>query len=795
MEKSNYNINADKQSSDKNEDFLNNIDYEKLFLVFRKSIIWIFLILVLTNILAYLFIRYTKPLYESVSELKLDIKSEATTLGLPSYENENFNNLSGEIQLIKSRLFFSKLIKVLDLEISYYAYGKILNEERYKNSPFRVEYFFKNEAFYDKPFDVEIQDHLNYTLSYEYGGKEVEEILTFGKPFENEHIKITCHLNHQLDPSLKNTKYYFTVNSNKALINYIDRNITVEPLNLNANTIKVAFKDFNKYKARDIVDVVTRLYFEYSKDEKHKANKQKIDFLNQQLFLTEKKLEEFENYFEDFTINNKTINLQSDITGAIKIMVALDSQKFVVENKIAKASQIKKQLQEESFTYLTPGEEAYFSPELLKLIGELNSRISEKDLLLSSYNENTYAVTKKKQQIGILKNTTFNILDRHIDQLHDQKKKLEKRRIEIEQNFISLPSKGTEYNKAKRFHALHEGFYLSLMQKKNEFEIAEAGTVTNFIVLSPATLPYSPIYPNTTLVYGIGMATGLILGFLFIGIRYLMHNKINNQTELEYLTRIPILGVLPLYKGGKLQHASLVVNENPKSSLSESLRSVRTNFDFINSGKEKKIISVTSTISGEGKTFVAVNLAGLMSMSYMKVILVDLDMRKPKVHLAFGDEINGCGVSTVLIKKHTLSESIRKTPLENLDFLPAGKIPPNPSELILSNDFSDLLNELKQIYDVIVIDTPPVGLVTDGLLAMKKSDLQIYVTRADYTGKDAVKAINRIVKVNKFRNIALVLNGVNKTGINGYNYRHAYGSGYYEDEKKAGLIDKIKNFF
>jgi tyrosine-protein kinase Etk/Wzc len=676
------------------------------------------------------------------------------------------------------------------MDVSYYAYGKILNEERYKNSPFKVEYFLKNESFYDKPLDVEIIDSKTYRLSYNQGSEIISEVREFNKQYENHFIIYTISLYNDFDTSLKNSKFYFTINSNRALIDYLERNIVVEPINFNANTIKVAFKDFNKYKARDIVDAIDRLYLEYSKEEKNKATKQKIDFLNLQLFNTEKRLEEFENYFENFTIDNKTLNLQSEINEVIKVMVALDSQQFEVRVKLTKLEQLKRQLIEEAYTYITPGEEKLYSGNILKNVEQLNSLLSEKELLLASYNENTFAVSKKKQQIDILKNATLESIDNVLTQLKDSKGKLENRRKSVESNFIGLPSKGTEFSKAKRFYALYEGFYMSLMQKKNEFEIAEAGTVTNFVVLTPATLPGNQIFPKRIMIYGIGLVSGFIICFMFIGVRYLVHNKVSNQAELENLTFLPILGLIPQYKLEKLISSKLIVHKNPRSSVSESIRSIRTNLEFINNISDRKVITVTSTVSGEGKTFVAVNLAGIMGMAQHKVILLDLDMRRPRVHNCFDEENNGKGISTLLIKKYTLEECVRKTAIPNLDYITAGPTPPNPSELILSDAFATLLIELKEQYDIIILDTPPVGLVTDGIIAMKKSDIQIYVTRAEYTKKELLKTINRIAKVNNFKNIGIVLNGIQKTGINGY------GNSYYEDEAtKKGLLKRLTYFF
>ena len=314
------------------------------------------------------------------------------------------------------------------------------------------------------------------------------------------------------------------------------------------------------------------------------------------------------------------------------------------------------------------------------------------------------------------------------------------------------------------------------MQSKAEFQIAQAGTTTSFKILSSATLPNTPISPKKLIVYGIGMVSGLILSFVFVGVRYLLHNKITNTQELERLIHAPILGSVP-QASEKMVVTSLIIDKKPKSALSESLRSIRTNIQFMTSLNEKQtVISVTSTISGEGKTFVAVNLGGIIALTNKRVIILDLDMRKPRVHLAFGTEATDKGMSTVLINKHSGKECIQKTRVDNLDYIPAGPTPPNPSELLLSPAFDELITKLKSEYDIVILDTPPVGLVTDGILAMKKADLGIYIVRSNFSKRAFLKTLDRLISVNQFKNISVILNAVPNTGGKGYGY------GYYDEK-------------
>ena len=348
---------------------------------------------------------------------------------------------------------------------------------------------------------------------------------------------------------------------------------------------------------------------------------------------------------------------------------------------------------------------------------------------------------------------------------------------------------GTEFNKTRRFYTLQEEFYFSLIKSKAELEIAKAGTVDDFDILSPASLPGGPVHPQKLIIYGIGVVSGLIIGFLFVGVRYLLHNKISNQRELERLVSVPVVGSVPLYRKEKMPTTRMVVHKMPKSVLSESFRSIRTNIDFLQNGADKKVIAVTSTISGEGKTFVVVNMGAILATTGKKILVVDLDMRKPKIHLAFGKEKEEKGMSTILIGRDDFADCLRETDAEGLYYLAAGPIPPNPSELLLGEGFDRFIKQASQNFDMVILDTPPVGLVTDGVIIMKKADLNLYVVRADYSRKIFLKTLQKLIRMNKFRNLSLILNSVKISRQKGYGYGngygYGYGSGYYDEDEKG----------
>lgn len=751
------------------------IDFHKLKTVVRKNYFWIVLLFVAANLTAYLYLRWTKDLFEAESEIKLEIKSDATELGIKTIvEDQNLNLISGEIEQIKSKLFFNRIIDSLDIKISYYSEGQVLRDEMYKHSPFLVTLNTSCKNYFDLSIYFESIDEKNFSLRV---GKSKERLQgKFNTPLtldQTSQLTISRTPHFSLDD---NNRYYFVINSRAKLVEYINKNIQVEPLNFNANTIRISFQDFNAQKAYDIVNKIDSIYLVYSYEQKNLANTQKIEWLNNELSQVEKKMGDFENYLENFTLQNKSNDLALDLKKTIAYINKIDSQRYDLTKKIAGLNGIMDELTTDN--YLTSVKQHLFLPTFIyQKLESLQVMMIERDKVGLAYNENTFAFRQKEKELNTLKDQVYR-------QLADLKKEwlgtlseLNSKKEKLERDFASMPDKNTQFSKNQRYYKLYEEFYLSMMQAKAQFEIAQAGSTPNFKILSSANLPTEPIAPKKLLILGIGFTAGIVLNFFFIGIAYLLNNKINGIHELERATHFPILGIIPQSKNGS---ESIYVSENPKSIVSESLRSLRTNLDFFAVGSGKKIITLTSTISGEGKSFLAANLGAVLAMSKKKVVLIDLDMRKTKSKNLVGIDNPSMGVSTLLIKKNNLPDCIQKTSIENFDFIPSGPHPPNPSELLLNGEFLSLLNDLKEKYDFVLIDTPPVGLVTDGIMAMKHSDLSIYIFRANYSQKEFIHNLQRIQAVNKFNNIALVLNSIKTDG-------KKYGYHYYQQEEKSSF--------
>lgn len=752
-----------------------DIDFEKLKSIIRKSLPWLIFLLVATNLTAYLLIRWTKPVYESESELKLEFKSKATAFGINNLvENQSLNHLSGEIELLSSKLFFNKVIDAINIDVSYNYRGNILNDERYRHSAFNVDYTMSGSILLDKEIDIEFIGEHNFLLSYDLGNEKYNKVHRFGEKIKTGGAELIITPTENFNEGI-GEEYFFVIHSRKALENYFINNFEVQPLNLQANTIRLSLKDNNRFKAKELIDVIDSLYLQYSQDQKTVENNQKIRWLNTELQQIGEKLEGYEDYFEKFTLNQRTNNLDQVLIETIQAINKLDSQRFEMNKKIATLDQLSQQMSKDSFEPLAINEAKHTS-DLVHDINQYNEKVLKNKRVIDTYSKATQAYKNKLQELNQSKNFLKSSIGAKTEYLSENMTVLEKREKVLEASFNRIPSKNREYKKAKLYHSLHEDHYLALMHAKTDFQVAKAGTKTDITILSTASLSSSPIAPDKMIIHGIGFVFGFVLCFVFVAVRYLVSNTITNLSELERLTGSPILGSIPRYSASKLSETRMVIDDSPRSSISEALRAIRTNIEFLSSNKINKIISVTSTVGNEGKTFVSVNLAGIISLSKKKVVIVDLDMRKPRVHKAFNSDPNGKGVSTILIGKHSVEESICSTSIDTLKFIPAGPTPPNPSELLLNEGFEKLLSDLRTQFDVVILDTPPSAIVTDATLVMKKVDIPIYVFRADYSKKSFINTLNRLTHINKFNNISVVLNSLPNSGNKKYSY------GYYLDK-------------
>ncbi|MDB5273694.1 MAG: polysaccharide biosynthesis tyrosine autokinase [Chitinophagaceae bacterium] len=788
--------------TESSEVFSQEFDVTRMIVVFRKNLIWIVLILICSILGAYFFIRYTKPLFESKSQLKLDSNNEARSAGLskidPSLEDYSAaSKVAGEVEFIKSPLVLNGINSRAALGIGYFALGDILFEERFQNNPIVLDYTVIDPALFNQRINITIESPTEYKYSYVWKEETIEGSATFGNMITTEGLVFKINKTPFLANEAKtNTKDFFCiVYSPQFIENYLSQNLTVEIDNIEARIISIGFKDYNKNKAAYIVNLIDSVYLEKTVELKTSKHEKTLNFLKSSLSKTESNLLDAEEDLEDFLKKNKSGELKTLYERVYTKIDELEKDKTALLRQLYIFKDLEESIEKEhELESFFPALVGIQDPQLIKSLEEYNTLRMDMLRIKAAQSPSTYVYRRKQNMLNNSKLSVLNQLSQNKHVLQKEVFNINSSIFKLESQIVDLPTKETELARLKRHYDIYEKFYLLLLEKETEFEIARAGAIPNFVILSQASLSPIPVFPQSQMAYGFAIGFGVLLSLMLVSISYLLDSSLSSLKEIESGLPLPVLGGIPEYRKEKMDVSRLVVDQNPKSQISEALRSIRTSLDFMSTTRgKKKTISITSTISGEGKTFVAVNLAGILSQSGLKVVLLDLDMRKPKVHLSFGVD-NDKGMSTLLIGKHTIQECIKETSMPNLYFIPSGPTPPNPSELILRDEFKELVDKLHETYDIVFIDSPPVGLVTDGILIMKHVDVALYVLRINYSKRSFKANLNKLVQTANFKQMGVIVNAVQN--IHTYGYGYGYGYGYYENGKKESsqftVVDWIK---
>lgn len=773
--------------------FIINKDYNPHILrsVIRRYWYWPIMFVLLFICFAFIYLRYTKAIFASNSLIQI----ENTDQGKEILDLENINsknNVSSEIELLRSQFLFEKAIDKLNMNVSLFSKGKILTEEMYHMSSFNVQpYSLSDSTLCNVPIFIEFEDNI-VNLKYVFNGVNYALSGKLNENLKNQHFNIVIKSS---DPegfreASNDNKLYFTFNEKQALVKRLLPGLIIVPINIEAQTVQISYQSYNPVLCNDLVNAVTEAFFEYDESLKKKSSDNILLFIGSQLDSLSTELRLSKDSLTDF---QRTSNLPDPESATSEINLNLNKlrdQLYVIDEELGTLRIVSSKLKAEPnrleiYKILPEMLGKSYESSLSRQIEDLHQILEKKeDLLFNVKPENAEILNLNKRidtKIQAIKRSVTVIQDRLLETARTLQSKINA----LDGEYFMLPEKKMEFNRLKSLQDLNEKYYTLLTEKKAQYSISNAGYAPSSRVLSKPFIPSEPVSPNRNIIYVSFFFFGLLIGITLIIIKYLTYNEINNMDDLKKLLpdNISFLGGVPIIKKS-MEFSQIVVHESSKSRIAESMRSIRSNLSFVND--HAKVIAISSSVSGEGKTFVALNLAGIIAMSGKKTIIVDLDLRKPKVHMGFNVP-NTNGMSNLIIKHSTLDECIRHSEIENLDFITAGEVPPNPSELILSDEFKEILEKLKERYDSIIIDNPPVGLVSDGIQILANADIPIYIFKANYSKRIFSERVRELFEVQQLKSLNVILNGV-EPSRNGYGYGYgygygAYGQGYYEEDE------------
>ncbi len=785
------------QLKDITEKFNTGIDIGLIAFLFNKSRVWIILFFLLSFLAAFIYLRYSQPIYESKATVQINDANQAGDILKLNSLTENSNLVAEAIEQIKSKVFLRRVVEKLDISVNYFSEGTFKNHELYRSSPYLVKINTKDPGIYGNNIYVELNSDLT-------GGKlllgsarydfQVNQWLT------TPQFDINVTLNNKLNPEQikkmvrDNDAFYFIVADVEDATAILQNKLEVFLLNEMAKTIRIQVKDVNSAKSTDIVNAITEEYLTYDVERKSESSTNIISFIDDQLGTVYNALKNTESDLQKFKRDKNFTDVDKMMNSDMLRYSNIEDQMLQLEMEERIISEIQKKIEKnptrDMYQLLSLVSGSDYETSIKEITQTLQRLLLEKENLLYAVTPSSENIKSINYQIENQKRLLLETLDAVRLKYKTKIQSLLERTSDFKSKLNKSPEDEVEFSRLTRLYSISEKYYTMLLEKKTEFSISKAGYVSKNIILEKASGLGAKVSPNRKNAMMIALLTSLLLSFSLVFTRYLFHDKIYSLSDItRYSTgNVALLGVIPKYEND-IPVSQLIVDKNPKALISEAFRTLRTNLGFIDAGPGTKIVSITSTISGEGKTFVAINIAGVLAFTGKRVVIIDLDMRKPKIHKGFG-VANNIGMSTILTGTTPVTDCFMNSPMDNLKFITAGPSPPNPAELIISSKLDEVLEYLKTQFDYIVIDNAPIGLVTDGIATIQRADYPIYVFRSGYSRKMFTQILDRLKNESNVKNLSVVLNDVDVSrkiySYNyGYGYGYGYGSGYYTEDEKS----------
>ena len=559
------------------------------------------------------------------------------------------------------------------------------------------------------------------------------------------------------------------------MTDFIGENLTVSPSSAEGSIIVLDFEDNVPLRAKEILDALSRAYIDINMENKSKSAEGKLNFIDMQLSAIDKTIKNSSKTIEDFKATHILVDLNTKAELTAGKLSELETQLYEINMNINIKEGILNYIQTHKDLKginITSALQTGQNDATQNIILEIQKSINQRNELLNKYTKSHPSIIRINRQFISLRNSLQIALKGSLRTLQKRKQSLINIIKESTAKMQALPEQEQRLARLNRNFMVNEKIYSYLLQKRAETAINESSTVSEISIFESPIVAGIPIKPNHILIILTGLLLGLIFGIIQALLRGSLDNTIKSVEDIEKLTTIPIYGSLPFLHPKK-----------KSQPYYEALRVLRTNLEFLQNTGKSKLITITSSVPNEGKSKTITELGKIIAKGNKKVIVLDMDMRRPTVYKQF-DFSNNIGMSTLLAGRNTLEEVIQKTEDINLNTITSGPIPPNPSELIMSDTLNEVIKELMLTYDYVLLDSPPIGMVSDAMIIMHKSDLNLIVLRSNYSKKEFISKINRLVDEHDL-NAGFILNAVelkDNAGFGygfGYNYNTKDSNNYY----------------
>ena len=715
------------------------------------------------------------------------------------------DQVNGISTILQSRSHNEMVVDKLQYYIDYLEQGKYNLIDSYGSVPFYVDIDKSKGQIANTLINIKFLSESEYQIQIPFESNSVSLITYSDNSYSNTSVQPAnfvqkFKVGEQV--SLPFLKWKLQINDNPGFykgkeyfVKFNDFDGTVsryKGINIDGDKggsiLTLSMQGTNKARMVEYLNATVRMLIKIQLDGKNQFATNTIKFIDSTLVAMESQLKQTGNELKSFTKDKNVYEIEGGAAKFSDKIMDFDVEKDQVTRKITYYNSLRAYLNNsEDYSRLpAPSVAGIDDPNIVAGVSKLIT-------LSTQRSEMAYAVKSDKifkdfdNQMRALKNVLLeNITSAKASLLYDLS--LVNAKIgQAESTVKKLPEEQQELLKIKRKYDLNDNIYTEFLQKRNEAEIVKASNLSDIHFIDPAKdIGGGLIGPKTSVNYVMALFLGILIPLAFVFGILFINNSIQNTEDISKMTQIPLIGVIGINKDS----LNLAVFDKPKSALSEAFRGIRSSLQFLYKKQQlsgSKTLMITSTISGEGKTFCSINIATVFALSEKKTVIVGMDLRKPRLADEF-NLTNQVGVVNYLIKQNSLAEITNSTQIPNLDVILSGPIPPNPSELILSEVMQEFINELKAHYDYIILDTPPVGLVSDALELVQYADVTLYIVRQNYTKKDMITLLNNRIKRGELTNASIVLNGFENKAKYGSTYGYGYGAysnGYHDEEEKS----------
>ncbi|WP_342989437.1 MULTISPECIES: GumC family protein [Bacteroides] len=790
-----------------------NIDVKELLFKYLIHWPWFVGTVVACLIAAWVYLYMSTPVYNiSATVLIKDDKkggsagmlSGLESLGLDGMISSS-QNIDNEMEVLRSKTIVKEVVEDLGLYISYKDEDEFPSKNMYKTSPVQVSLTPQEADLLEKPMIVEMilqpQGSLdvNVKIDDEEYQKHFEKLPAvfptdrgtlafFLTPDSVLSSKKTLEETTDSEKTTRNITA--TINKPLAVAKVYCKNMSIEPTSKTTSVAVISLKNSNVERGKDFINKLLEMYNINTNNDKNEVAQKTAEFINERISIISKELGSTEKDLESFKRGAGITDLTSDAQIALTGSAEYEKKRVENQTQINLLQDLQKYMQNEGYEVLPSN--ILQDLNLAAAINRYNDVLVERKRLLRISTENNPTIINLDTSIGAMKENVQVSLDRVLRGLFITKADLDREANRYSRRISEAPGQEREFVSIARQQEIKAGLYLMLLQKREENAITLAATANNAKIIDDAIADDAPVSPKRKMIYLIALVLGVGIPIGVIYLLELTKFKIEGRSDVEKLTSLPIVGDIPLTDE---KQGAIAVFENQNNLMSETFRNIRTNLQFMLEN-DKKVILVTSTVSGEGKSFVSANLAISLSLLGKKVVIVGLDIRKPGLNKVFNIPRKEIGITQYLANpEKNLMDLVQLSDVSrNLYILPGGTVPPNPTELLARDGLDKAIETLKKNFDYVILDTAPVGMVTDTLLIGRVADLSVYVCRADYTHKNEYTLINELAENNKLPSLCTVINGLDlkrrKYGYYygygkygkyyGYGKRYSYGYGYGE---------------